>query len=497
MSELEIPGLQILNVIGQGGMATVYLALQESLRRPVAVKVLNHPDISDFHDRFLNEGRYIAALSHSNIIKVYDIGESHGRYHIIMEYLSGGDLKQKIRKGIRPVTALKLVAKIAGCLDYLHGQGLVHRDLKPSNILFREDGSPVITDFGIAKLLQDNNEVTLDGSILGSPHYLSPEQADASVELDGRSDLYSLGVILFEMLSGRHPFTGEGFAAVVMAHREAPIPRLPDQHARYQSIIDHLLAKRPEDRYPDGQALVRAIHEVTRAEVHPLPGKPVSKGASGRSGTLDRTQRIEVVGHGGKRLLLLSVVAGLAVAGGWYYLALPTLATVDRPTAMVHRQPVATPVVEPVVAKPALVSPPVRKKSRQLTSHHRTKARQKVSQKPRLNPQDQLFRLAYARMDALRFSQPEKDNALYYFHKILDMDPDNQAARAGIRQILRWYTRHAEQALREGKLEKGRRYVERGLAIKPRSHQLRELRRKLRLAKYGLPDVLDLSSVFE
>ncbi len=144
-----------------------------------------------------------------------------------MEYLPGGDLRSRIQKGMKPGLALKVAMRIASCLDYLHEQGIVHRDLKPSNILFRADSNPVITDFGIAKLLHEKGDLTLGEAILGSPSYLSPEQAGAAGKVDGRSDLYSLGVILFEMLTGERPYQGENFAAVIMAHQRDPIPKLP------------------------------------------------------------------------------------------------------------------------------------------------------------------------------------------------------------------------------------------------------------------------------
>ena len=172
---------------------------------------------------------------------------------------------------MKPLLALKVAVRIANCLDYLHEQGIVHRDLKPSNILFRGDNNPIITDFGIAKLLQDKADLTQGGGILGSPSYLSPEQAGFAGEVDGRSDLYSLGIILFEMLTGERPFQGENFAAIIMAHHKEPIPQLPETLSQYQPIIDRLLAKHAEGRYQNGVQLLKAIRDLNSTDVHQLP----------------------------------------------------------------------------------------------------------------------------------------------------------------------------------------------------------------------------------
>ena len=498
MSDLKIPGLQILNVIGQGGMATVYLALQKSLQRPVAVKILNHTDNQGFHERFINEGRYIAAMSHSNIVEVYDVGERNGLYHIVMEYLPGGDLKQKIRKGIRPGTAMKLLARLANCLDYLHGQGIVHRDMKPSNILFREDGNPVITDFGIAKLLQDHGDMTLDGSIMGSPYYLSPEQADSTLEVDGRSDLYSLGVILFEMLTGRRPFTGDNFAAVVMAHRESPIPRLPANLAQYQAILDQLLAKDPQDRFQNGQELIQAIRASSKADIHPISDANEARADASAVSELEETRAIRSARPGLKWPLLMSAIVGLAGMGIWFYQNMSE-PPVKEPTVMM-KVPVPAPPSKPlpsVAAVAPIETPAVKKQPRPVVKPAKVRAKRTPPVKSRMSQADRLFRLAYARMDTLRLSYPKGDNALHYFQQILHLEPDNKAAKAGIRQIVRWYGQKAEQALQDGEIKKGQSYVERGLAISPRNHQLRDVQKKLRHNRYGLREVFDLSSVFE
>lgn len=492
MSVPDIPGLQILKKIGQGGMAIVYLALQESLQRPVAVKILTNPDTPGFHERFINEGRYIAALSHSNIVDVYDVGECDGHYYIVMEYLPGGDLKSRIKKGIQPKLAMEYVIRIASCLDYLHGQGIVHRDLKPANILFRGDGNPVITDFGIAKILQqDQGELTVCGSLMGSPYYLSPEQAESSTDIDGRSDLYSLGIIIYEMLLQQPPFTGDNFAAIIMAHREAPIPMLPDGLVRYQPIIDQLLPKLPVDRYQNGQELIDDIREFFTHEVENLgevegleQGDFQTKELSPRRNSSDRLH-FDDGSQWFKRLLLLFLL--LTIAGytlreqqnqefialqekvtGW--LPLRDTETV-RPTAVDAWQPNSakstekhrlTQVKEVVNSSPGKVQPEV----------------------PLLNNEvSQMLRLAYARMDALKLSYPVGDSALHYFREVQKLESDNGVAKAGIDQIVLWYIQQAEQAISDADLKQAASYISRGTNINKQHPRLSALNNQLHAAK--------------
>ena len=186
-------------------MAAVYLAIQESLDRPVALKVLTDPDSPEFSERFVNEGRIIASLVHGNIVTVHDVGIAEGLHYISMEYVDGGDLRTRIADGQSPEAALDLAARMADCLGFAHRKGVIHRDLKPANILFRRDGTPLLTDFGIAKNQRLDSDLTATGKIVGTPRYMSPEQA-LGKPVDGRSDLYSLGVVLYEMLTGEPPY---------------------------------------------------------------------------------------------------------------------------------------------------------------------------------------------------------------------------------------------------------------------------------------------------
>jgi serine/threonine-protein kinase PpkA len=203
---VDIPGYKVERLIAEGGMATVYLATQESLDRRIALKLLKKFDKPEQSKRFINEGRIIASLNHQNIITIHDIGITGDQHYISMEYLEGGDLEARIQGGVTPAIAIDLLKTIGDCLSFVHRKGIVHRDIKPANILFRKDGTPILTDFGIAKQLEQDTRLTMDGTAMGSPDYLSPEQAECK-PLDGRTDIYSLGIVLYEMLTG-HTLSG-------------------------------------------------------------------------------------------------------------------------------------------------------------------------------------------------------------------------------------------------------------------------------------------------
>jgi serine/threonine protein kinase len=289
---MQIPDYEILRTIGKGGMAIVYLASHRTTGRQVVLKVLldhDHrptedldgnplPDSLSRSDRLEREGRVIASLRHPGIVRVFEAGEARGVPYIAMEYLEGGDLQSRIGAGLSPDDAPTIAAAVADALHYAHGKGLVHRDVKPANILFRGDGRPVLGDFGIAKQVGADLGLTSTGLLLGSPHYMSPEQVHGD-ELDGRSDVYGLGVILFEMLAGRRPYEGKSAMSVLMQHVQGPVPRLPEPHTAYQPVIDAMLAKDPCDRYESAELVGRALRGLRRQET----GVEVSGGAPRRA----------------------------------------------------------------------------------------------------------------------------------------------------------------------------------------------------------------------
>lgn len=260
---MDFPGYRIEREIGKGGMASVYLAVQESLHRLVALKVME-PRLAaneNFAERFLKEGRIIACLDHSQIVTVYDFGAYKENYYLSMEHLPGGTLEQKIRSGLSLEEVISIIKIISKALGYAHSQGVLHRDIKPQNILFRKDGSPVLTDFGIARFVDDTMQLTAPGFTVGSPLYMSPERIMGK-KIDARSDLYSLGVLFYQMLTARLPYQADNSIGVALKQCSAPIPVLPREQSKFQSILEKLLAKNPQDRFATADAFVEALNRI-------------------------------------------------------------------------------------------------------------------------------------------------------------------------------------------------------------------------------------------
>src|SRR3984957_167472 len=285
---IDIPGYHILRQLGRGGMATVYLATQESVQRDVALKVMS-PTLmadADFSERFLREARSAAKLHHHRVVAIHDVGRSANYNYIAMEYV-GGDPLLPMDGTPRPVQfALRIVREIVTALNYAHSKGFVHRDVKPDNILLREDGSSALTDFGIARASDSATHMTRTGTVIGTPHYMCPEQARGR-QLDGRADLYSLGIVLYELLIGRVPFHAEDSLAVGIMHITQPIPVLPENFAALQPLLSRMLAKQPEDRFQNGAVLADAIEQLEFAiaqgempELH-LPRDAVRRQSTG------------------------------------------------------------------------------------------------------------------------------------------------------------------------------------------------------------------------
>ncbi|MGF6459505.1 serine/threonine-protein kinase [Pseudomonas frederiksbergensis] len=279
-----IPGYDIDGEIGEGAMASVYLATQRSLERKVALKVMAAALAADpsFCERFLREGKTLARLSHPHTVTIHDIGHVGELYYMAMEFLPNGTLKERIAAGLTPEQGLIYIRQIASALGYAHGLGLVHRDVKPANILFRADGTAVLSDFGIAKSMDDRTQFTQAGFAVGTPSYMSPEQARGQ-DIDGRADLYALGVVLYEILVGKLPYTGNDALSTALAHLTEPLPELPVHHGRYQEVLRKLLAKDPADRFPDAAALLQALDNLPRESVEattirplPIPVVPIA-----------------------------------------------------------------------------------------------------------------------------------------------------------------------------------------------------------------------------
>jgi serine/threonine-protein kinase len=258
--------------IGAGGMSTVYRALDETLQRQVAIKLMNREVASDSDqlERFRREARAVAQLSHPHVVGVIDAGEDENRPYIVFEYVEGETLKERIRRQGRLdiAEAVAYAIEIARALGAAHARHIVHRDVKPQNVLIDEEGSAKVTDFGIARTL-DEEGLTADGRVLGTTDYVSPEQA-LGQRVTGQSDLYSLGVVLYEMLTGEVPFRGENQVAVAMKHVREALPdvqsKRPEVSAALAAVVDRATAKRQEDRYADDAELIADLEDVLAIE---------------------------------------------------------------------------------------------------------------------------------------------------------------------------------------------------------------------------------------
>src|SRR5580658_3116279 len=259
-------------VVGRGGMSTVYRAFDTVLERPVAIKLMHREIASDSDqlERFRREARAVAQLSHPHIVGVIDAGEDENRPYIVFEYVEGETLKDRIRRvGRLPIPeAVAYAIEIARALGAAHARHIVHRDVKPQNVLIDEEGSAKVTDFGIARTLEEEG-LTADGRVLGTTDYVSPEQA-LGQDVTGQSDLYSLGVVLYEMLTGEVPFKGESQVAVAMKHVRETIPdvqlRRPEASATLAGVLETATAKRVDERYADDAELIADLEDVLAIE---------------------------------------------------------------------------------------------------------------------------------------------------------------------------------------------------------------------------------------
>lgn len=460
---MEIPGYQIQREIGRGGMATVYLAIQESLDRPVVLKILDSSmsdKAEDLISRFLAEGRLVASLNHPNIITIYDIGIANdSNLYISMEYVQGGDLKQRLELSITPDEALRYLSQIADALGEAHRHGIIHRDVKPANILFKDE-TPLLSDFGIAKAINADADLTSTGIFLGSPNYVSPEQADG-MKLDGRADLYSLGCIFYEMLTGQKPYISDSVIDIVIKHKQAPIPKLPNDLMEYQVLVDKLMAKKREDRYSDAEALIEEIKKLQSSQ----------RSAVGLQGFVDEEQaRIaaaELRNRRSKQILIGLVLLSLILFSSLKYVEIRLKDTSVK--------------VENVSTSTLLASTPSDIKPPDAGNNPTSPGAGNSENVPQANPEKQLPQEEVTRallflgrqsLDEFKLTYPPRDNAYYYFTRLLELQPGNRDAINGILAISDRYSVLAEQAMIKNELDKTKAYVDLGLRINPNNEAL-------------------------
>jgi serine/threonine protein kinase len=258
----QIPGYRVVSKVAEGGMSSIYLARREADKELVVLKILYSESIEDesFVDRFLKEYELISRLDNRNVVKIYAQSYTEEFMYMIMEYFPKGDLHKRIvnSQGLLLPQALRYLVGIAAGLQSIHSCSIVHRDLKPSNIMFREDDSLAIIDFGISKELSVIDEITSENMVMGTVGYMSPESGQGH-KTDQRSDIYSLGIIFYEMLTGKKPYTGKDPADVVLKHVKAPIPWLPEKYKLVQGLFEIMVAKSPENRFQSARRLIEFV----------------------------------------------------------------------------------------------------------------------------------------------------------------------------------------------------------------------------------------------
>ena len=432
---IAIPGYTIVDEIGRGGMATVHRARQTLLDREVALKVLS-PQLtqSPTHaERFLQEARLLAALEHPHIVRVFDVGVSpDGLHYFSMQLLTGGDLGSRLREGMSEAELVRVLEAVADALGFAHERGYVHRDVTPANILFDLHDEPVLTDFGIARVMSAASRLTPTGLSIGTGRYMSPEQAQGR-EVDRRSDIYSLGVVTYEAIAGHLPFEADDAFTIAMAHVTEPVPPLPEECARWQPVIDGALAKDPAQRFADSDEFLAALHRAV-PELFPQTVKPTASGRlpargrrrSGGSPAPPRLLRPAVAGLGA------GLLAGIALAVAWWLwpagdqggaspadaAAPPQAATADA------LSPGAPPIATPAGDRAGMATAPV---AAGVSGGFDPETVPTVR-----DPVPVLLALADADLAARRLTVPPGLNALERYRLVLRFDPRNQRAREGI-----------------------------------------------------------------
>ena len=472
MTDVQIPGFRLIRMLGEGGMATVYLAVQESLDREVALKVMAPTLAANaaFCEQFMKEGRIAAKLTHPHLMTVHDIGEENGVYYLASEYLPAGTLRDRM-EGIGAAEALEIARDVAAGLAYAHENGFVHRDVKPGNIMFRADGTAVLADFGIAKAIKTAASQTMTGNqAIGTPDYMSPEQAQAN-PVDGRSDLYSLGAVLFECLAGHKPYRAGDPYTVALMHVTEPLPQLPDELHRLQPLIDRLMAKDPNARFVNGDAFIAECERLIAAnpELQPRGEKRTTRkrktvprvegiasapAEPGSAASKSRPARLAYVG-----------VAALAIAiAGWYWM---------------HRAPAPESVQATVAAGAAAIpTPPA-------ADENAAQAKVRQLDLPALLARGEQYFADGKNNYGEHFEWPPGENAIDVFQEVLKRDPDNAVAKQRLGDIATYYQLAATGLYKNEVYGTAADLVEKGLRADPKNTALLKLKQDLAKAPQG------------
>lgn len=444
---IQIPGYTIIRKIGHGGSAEVFLAVQENLNRRVALKLVKGSLTSDpnFGERFKREGRIIAQLSHPHIVPVYDVGVHNDNLYMAMEYLSQGDLTSRASE-LTLNDLLTVTLQITQALQVAHERGFIHRDIKPANILFRNAKEAVLTDFGIARQTESLTQMTVTGAMLGTPAYMSPEQI-AGKELDSRADLYSLGITLFELLTGYQPYRSDSLMNVAMQQVNADIPRLPKVSSSLQGLIDKLLAKSPENRIANASALCDELKEIISlpeklstplTSLWPEKAPEINHDINFNSKSINPVQEKSLFGKG----IVLASISILLIAISWYFYSNKT-ADIEIPDLASN--------------SPSTID----------------------NENSAAEPWQGILAEANRLFEEKQLVHPENDNALALFRSVLEQDPANSIAQDGDEKILRQLSLEVEQLIFSESLQEAQQEINALRKLWPEEQQVQQLQSRL------------------
>ena len=488
---VQIPGYKVIRKLGEGGMATVYLATQESLDREVALKVMSPALAANpvFCEQFMKEGRIAAKLTHPHLMTVHDIGTDHGLYYLASEYLPAGTLRERMEK-LTVAETLEIARDIASGLAYAHDKGFVHRDVKPGNIMFRTNGTAVLADFGIAKAIKTVSAATMAGNAIGTPDYMSPEQAQASL-VDGRSDLYSLGAVLYECLAGHKPYEANDAYAVALMHVTEPVPQLPDKASWLQPLIDGLMAKSPDQRFATGDAFIAACDRLIQSNPTAASAARAERGTRKRASMprptppridTDSTAAAEPIslrGRGGSNAVKYGAIGAvavvlLAVGGtlGWRAMHSTPAPADGGGTAGTQQAPAPVRPTQPVAPTPQPVD----------LGGDAALAKYDL---PGLLGKGEEY-LAYGQKNGgEKISFPPGDNAIDMFQEALRREPGNARATQDLSRVAAYFESGARVAFKNGLYAGAETLIEAGLRAEPANPGLLKLRDDLAKAQPG------------
>ena len=473
---ISIPGYKIEHLIAEGATASIYLAIQESLGRHVAIKLLRKIENPVQLNRFLNEGQIIASLNHRNIINIHDVGVTEdGRPYISMEYLEGGDLDARIQKKVKPEDALQWLETIGNCLDFVHRKGIIHRDIKPGNILIHKDGTLILSDFGTAKQEESDAKLTLEGCTFGSPYYISPEQA-ASKELDRRTDIYSLGIVLYEMLTGKKPYKGDSHIETIVAHLAEPLPELPPEVHRYHTLIKKMIAKSPDDRFTTAAEMVGFVQRLRKPVKNAWPMAWAPTGAAAIAlGIVGVARQLQIPLKNVQRMTWVAIGAGAIIFGIGVTLLMRHSIISDhnehQTTAGASISGGAIPESSPDVVAMPLPEPGDLVSGTLLPSGNNEE-----------HIENLLSQAAIAVKED-RLTKPKNDNAYNYYQQVLELHPQHKKALEGINGIADAYADRAESKLDQFDYETARKYLHRGLTIQPENTRLLRMQKNANIGR--------------